>query len=166
MKREPGSWRSPFPFGKQEKQGRVETDPGPRADTYGVGGKFHAVPEAERRLLAVPVLKVAWALVKAGWCRDAPCNAAGELARWNEPAAYHTLRSAIYAAAARMDPEQALGYFAEQVIKGVLFEHNLVAWNDHPRRTKPQVLAVLRRGVTWGQPVHRGGWSFSSGVGR
>lgn len=50
--------------------------------------------------------------------------------------------------------------YARNIVRGLLWEWNLVEWEQHPSRWKGEVLRVLRRAVVYarGRLPHAGGW--------
>ena len=126
---------------------------------------FAPPARGEQDRLAVPVLKAAWALLRSGWCRgDFAVDADGVRMgfRRGQVATAWTLSAAISAAgSAGIESE-----YARQLLRRLLHEHDLVRWNNHPTRTKAQVLSLLERAVTVadGRVRLRGGWRVSSEV--
>jgi hypothetical protein len=52
--------------------------------------------------------------------------------------------------------------YAREVLREVLCEWDLVAWNDHPARRKADVVAALQHAVARaGRHLPRGGWRVS-----
>lgn len=122
-----------------------------------MGGTFQVAPQEEQDRLAVPVLKAAWALISRGWCRGYACNSKREPAGFNEEPAFYSLVAALNAA-----PSDNLHVeYAKRALRRALYEHNLPAWNDHPTRTKREVLRLLERVISGNEPKRRGGWQVT-----
>jgi hypothetical protein len=97
----------------------------------------------ERRQAALPVLRGALADVQAGWCQGAVEDGTGRL----------SLYGAVQTG--RVETQ-----YAVEVLREVLGEWNLIAWNDNPIRRKAEVVQALRRAIARaGLHLRRGGWT-------
>jgi hypothetical protein len=106
---------------------------------------FKRVDGEARRQAALPVLLGALADVEAGWCQGAVEDGTGRL----------SLYGAL--ATGRIESE-----YAREVVREVLKEWDLRAWNDHPARRKADVVQALRRAVARaGLHLRRGGWTVA-----
>ena len=119
-------------------------------------------PKEEQDRLAAPVLRAALALVRSGWCRSASAvDASGRECLYpkQRPVAW-----SLYGAVAEHGGIEA--EYARRVLRRLLFDHDLVAWNNFPTRKRGEVLALLERAVkvASGRAQHKGGWSVSAGV--
>lgn len=100
-----------------------------------------------RKQAALPVLRQARELVRTGWCQGALSDGTG--------------RYSLYGAVATGTVEAE---YAREVLRLVLGEWDIVAWNDHPARRKAEVVAALSRAVARaGLHLRRGGWRVYSG---
>lgn len=95
-----------------------------------------------RRQAALPTLRAALAAVRTGWCQGAMHDGTG--------------RVSLYGAVATGGVEAE---YAREVLRDVLREWDVVAWNDHPARRKAEVVTALQRAIALaGRHVARGGW--------
>jgi hypothetical protein len=110
----------------------------------GVG--FQRLEGEARKQAALPVLQGALADVQAGWCQGAVGDGTGR----------YSLYGAIQTG--RIETQ-----YAVELLRDVLGEWNLIAWNDHPARRKADVVHVLRRAIARaGLHLRRGGWRVAS----
>lgn len=96
---------------------------------------FHRASSAERDRRVRRVLRQAWRVY-----------AEGELS--------------LVQSVRRATENMAESEFALRKMRRVLFEINLVAWEEHPNRTRADVHALFRKAISRGAP-HRGGWRVS-----
>lgn len=107
---------------------------------------FQRLQGEERKQAALPVLRSALELVREGWCQGAPEDGTG--------------RVSLYGALMKGTIEAE---YAREVLREVLREWDLVAWNDHPSRRKADVVRALLRAVARaGRHLRRGGWTVVS----
>ena len=112
----------------------------------GTVGAFRRLEGEERRQAALPVLRSALEMVREGWCQGAMSDGTG--------------RVSLYGAVATGTLEAE---YAREVLREVLREWDLVAWNDHPSRRKADVVQALLRAVARaGRHLRRGGWTVVS----
>ena len=98
------------------------------------------------------LLREARALVAGAWCRGADARDSGgsKVSPWDDRAASWSLLGAIVAALEREAavhgelsiPELATALYA---LANLVDSESLVEWNDRPRQTQGQVVAVLDR---------------------
>lgn len=128
--------------------------------TLGGALPYKALETSEQCASALPVLKAAWVLVRRGWCRAASSVDADGRENNQQPVAW-SLYGAIKDASTGINGEHA-----RRIIRRLLLEHDLVAWNNHPLRRKGDVLRLLERAVrvAEGRTQHRGGWVVTGAV--
>lgn len=125
-------------------------------------GVYREVPLEEQDIRAVPVLRAARAFIKRGWSRRHPtADAQGEPAEWTgKPTVAWTLVGAIKEASDGIEAEYAI-----RLMKRRLYEWNLPDWNDHPIRTRRDVVRAIERAIGAHAPRRRPGPVCSSMAG-
>lgn len=102
--------------------------------------------------------------MRRGWCRGYFCvDADGRPSHYPDsggPTHFSLVGAIRTAGEGRLVAEYAL-----RTLRRLTSQHNLVDWNDHPLRTKADVLALLDRAIAehgGHVPRGRGGWVISA----
>ena len=121
-----------------------------------------AVPIPSEEEIAT-VLRRARELVRRGWCRGfaavdvdgrpSHISGAGEMVAFSLPAA-------VRAGSGGRLVDRLAAEYAIRSLRRLVGHHNLAEWNDHPLRTKRDVLELLAQAVQQhgGPRLRRGGW--------
>lgn len=117
-----------------------------------------SVPPTEVADIAIlRVLRETRRLVHRGWvqrCFDVDVDGRPTRETGKDAIAWSLAGAIATAGQGSLDGERA-----RQLLRRLTGEHNLVAWNDFPLRTKKEVIALLDRAtVAAGGRPHRGGW--------
>jgi hypothetical protein len=137
----------------------AETPHIPR-NTSSVGDSPFTGMTAPSQESILEVIRKASGLLRAGWCRGfASVDAEGRPTHYPEagPPAAFSLPCAVRAAA----DGGIVGEHAIRVLRRLTGTHNLSEWNDHPLRTKRDVLDLLGLAMEacGGRRPRRGGWT-------
>lgn len=111
---------------------------------------FRRLPATERRARALPVLRQTLQMIRAdGWCQGAMRDDKG---RWS-----------VYGAIAEAGEAMMPSEYAREVLRELLWTHDVVAWNNRPERERREVIRILERAIRLCSTKRPGGWSVTMG---